>query len=352
MDGHDRTGMGTTASVAVALALSLAALLAGGCRRGATPAPEAGEASAPRAAQPAPLVPADPRQQTLQRVDLLIAQWDASQAEGPAEQTQAIFDRIRQEVDAAYGDFAEAAKGAKGIRLHYLGVAALGFSARREATQVLVEQLIHDDPRLVGNALVALKMRADPDTPLPPILQRIPGGAPEPKRYAPLALANVLEARQRAGRPRDAAAERTAMNLLSGVVADRDPYVRLHVAKALGFLPQPGSFELVQVLMKDEHVRIRVAAAAALERLGDPRGFVDVIKLLADAPDETKPVVRDLLGSYAGRLQGAPLPDAQDNEFGTSAASWHRSYQDYAQRTGLALPSAAATVPANAPKQP
>jgi HEAT repeat protein len=327
---------------AAAFGLLLLAALPG-CRGAATkPAPTNAPSTQPTPPTVPPgstPVPDDPRAARLQRVDLLISQWDAAQSEGRNEQAQAIFDRIRAEVDAGFQDFVDASSGKFGVRLQYLGTAALGYSSRPEATRVLVERLDVSDARLVGNALIALKLRADPDTPLSPILRLIPTSAPEPRRYAPLALANVLEARQRAGRPRDPATERAAINLLSGVVADRDPFVRLHTAKALGFLYEPGAYELLGILLKDEHIRIRVAAAASLERLGDPRGFGDVIRVLSDAPEESKPVVRDILASYAGRLQGRPLTAQERDAFGTSAIAWERWYQDYVTKHGGTVPA-------------
>jgi HEAT repeat protein len=283
-----------------------------------------------------PLTPSDPRLARFEKVDALITQWDAAQAEGRPEQAESIFALIRAEVDSDFASFAEASSGSLGIRPKYLATGALGFSGRPEATALLVERLAEQDARLVGNALVAVKLRADPATPLPPILRLIPANAPDPRRYAPLALAEVLDARARAGVPRDEPSERSALNLLSGGVADRDPYVRLHVAKALGAIPHPASDELLAVLLKDEHIRIRVAAAAALERHGSVAAFPSVIRVLDEAPEESRPIVRDILASYAGRLLGSPLPEATLATLGTSGPAWDRWYREQFGRAASA----------------
>jgi HEAT repeat protein len=319
------------------LAAVLAAAVGAGCASRAAVDESAGRspAGAGAGATRSP-IPDDPRTARLQRVDLLISQWDAAQAEGRSDQAQQVFQQIRTEVDASYDDFVAAVKGSEGVRLQYLGVAALGFSGRPEATALLIDRLTDPDAHLVGNALIALKLRADPRTPLAPVLRLVATNAAEPRRYAPLAYANVLEARHAAGVPRDPAEERSALHLFSGIVADRDPYVRLHVAKALGLVREPGAYELLLVLLKDEHIRIRVSAAAGLERLGDPRGFPHVVELLRDAPEDSRPIVRDVLASYAERMTGRPLDPALVAQMGTSPVAWDRWHAEWHARGGTA----------------
>lgn len=306
----------------------------------ASPAPASARPTAgPVPSQPPPT---DPRTLRFHKVDMLIAQWDVAQSSTRTDQADALFQQIRVEVDAGFPDFVAAARGDQGMRMQYLAVGALGFSARPQATTALIEQLAGTDPQLVGNALIALKLRADPDTPLPPILRMVTANAPAPRRYAPLAVANIAEARWRTGRGMDPAMQRAATHVLSGVVADRDPYVRLHVAKALGALRGPGTYDLLMILMKDEEIRIRLAAAAGLERVGDPGGFPEVVRLLADAPDDLKPTVRDLLASYGGRLQGEPLDPQEVASLGVSPQSWQRWFGEFAALHGLHVEEGAA----------
>jgi hypothetical protein len=265
---------------------------------------------------------------------MLIAQWDAAQSDGRAPQAEELAKRIRERVDRSYAQYAALAGGSDGAKLQYLGVVALGFSASPDATRVLVERLGERDPNLVGNALIALKLRADPDTPLPALLRFLQTDAEVPRRYAPLALANVLEARARAGRSPEPGLERTALSLLAGVVADRDPFVRLHVAKALGALSVPGAEDYLFVLTKDAHSRIQVAAATALARRGDPVGFDEVVRLLHEAPDQGKPLLAGVLATYASRLEGRPLPEADVERMGTSPISWNRWFNEWKLRHG------------------
>src|SRR5205814_1866739 len=117
-----------------------------------------------------------------------------------------------------------------------------------------------------------------------------------------------------------------AMAGLVGLLEDHDPVVRLHVAKAMGALRVPEANDFLGVLLKDDHVRIRIAAASALERIGDPRAFPKVIELLDAVDDTEKPLVREILVSYAARIQGAPLTAEQRAQLDVSPRAWDRWY--------------------------
>ncbi|MHC5012016.1 MAG: HEAT repeat domain-containing protein, partial [Planctomycetota bacterium] len=315
--------------------LALLALLAlAACQQ--TPASTTAD-SGTNASSPTSVVPTDDRTLRFQRVESLIFQWDAAQAGGRVDAAEELRKQAGAEVDAGFDDFAAAAQNDQSANMQYLGVIALGFASRPEATSILVGQLTSRDPTLLANALISLKLRADPNTDLIPVLKLINAPWPDPKRYAPLVVANVFEARRQAGRPTDPEIVRSAAHLLSGVVADRDPFVRLHVAKALGAVRSPGTYELLLILLKDEHIRIRVGAAAALERLGDPRGFGEVIVLLNDAPEDLKPVVRDVLISYAGKVQGQPLTLAEAQRLDVNTQAWASWFNEYRRRTGLVI---------------
>jgi hypothetical protein len=322
------------------LALALAApLLLPSCR-GIRTSP----AEDPRSEVRQLLLPEDAEAERFRRADLLISQWDAAQTGGRTEASEELFHEMRQEVDRAYPVFVSAARGERGLMREYLGVSALGFASNPGATAVLVERLRSEDPRLVGNALIAIRLREDPDTNLRPVIQMMGAKATGPRRYAPLAVASVLDARQRRGVATDRAEQQAAAHMLSNLVVDQDPYVRLHAAKALGALGSPGTQDLLTIQLKDEHVRIQVAAAAALERIGDPRAFPDVVRLLEEAPEDVKPIVRDILASYAARIQGAPLAQADVERIGTSAIGWTSWYNQHRGRGGA--------VPASAPRLP
>jgi HEAT repeat protein len=266
------------------------------------------------------------RDQRFFRVDALIKQWDAAQMDGREAEADGLAVKIGEEADADFGTFATAARGEVTVQAQHLAVKALGFSRNPQATPILVERLQSEDMPLVGNALIALKLRSDPNTALPPIVRLLRSNAKEARRYAPLALANVVLARDRAGRPVETAIAREAMTGLVGLVQDRDPFVRLHAAKAMGALRSPDAVDFLVLLLKDEHVKIRIAAAAGLERIGDMRAFPQVIALLDAVDAEQKPIVRDLLISYAERLQGAPLTDAEKASLDTSPRAWDRWY--------------------------
>ena len=334
-------------SVALATLATLAVAGLCGCRGGPTArgaATSADPAAAPehtggREPSLLPRTANDAAGERYFRVDSLVAQWDAAQADGRDEESALLAKKAGEEVDADFALFASASKGEQGLRAQSLAVKALAFSSRPDATTLLVARLGDSDPDLVANALIGLKVRADPATPLPPILRLLRSPTTSHRRFAPLALATVVLARERVGRSIEPDFSRQAASGLVGLVQDRDPIVRLHAAKAMGALRRPEATDFLVLLLRDEHARIRVAAAAALERVGDPRAFPKVVELLEASDDATKPLVRDVLVSYAGHLQGSPLSPQQVAEFGVSPHAWNRWF---ASRAGAPPPGAPA----------
>jgi len=275
----------------------------------------------------APTPAEDPRVQPhlaqMQRTEVLLTRWDGLRADGRSVEAEALKPRIAQEVDGDFVTFQRAADGELGPQAQYLAVSALGFSNRPEATRALLTRLADRDAGLVGNALIALSVRSDPDTPVDALVNLIAPTLPAAvKRYAPLALANVMDARTRAGAPVDAVREQVALAKLGAIVLDPDPVTRLHVAKALSALRIRGSLPYLRTLVGDPTMRVRWAAAAALEAQGDPEGFADVVKLLAEVAPESRTVIRDILVSYAGRIQGRPLTQAEIDSLGTGPRAW------------------------------
>ena len=278
---------------------------------------------------------ASEREQRFFRIDALITQWDAQQADGREVEATALATEIGRDVDQGYADFAAASRGDSGLKAQYLAVKALAFSKNREATALLVARLGEQDPDLVSNALIAIKIRDDATTSLPPLVALLRSRAPAVRRFAPLAFANVLMARERAGMTLDATTTEQATTNLVGLVQDRDPFVRLHTAKAMGALRRPATNDLLVLLLSDEHLRIRLAAAAALERIGDPRTFPKVVEMLDNVDADGKILVRDILVSYAERLDGAPLSEAQKTSLSVSPRAWE---QWFASRKSATTP--------------
>lgn len=257
------------------------------------------------------------------RVEAMLLRWDSLRANGRNPEAQSLAPSITQAVDADYPTFERAARGELGLHARYLAVSALGFASAPGATAVLAEQVAGRDGRLAGNAFIALGVRADPNTSVDLIIARIGPTQPlEVKRYAPLALGKVLEARAAAGMPVSQGQERQAMARLGAIVVDPDPITRLHVAKALSAMRIRGTYEYLRVLTGDPVMRVRWAAAAALERQGEPQGFPAVVKLLSEVAPESKPIIRDILISYAGRLQGRALTRSEIESLGIGPRAW------------------------------
>ncbi len=326
-----------SAPARAALGLALLApglLLLAGCNQGRRTSQDA-EAAAK------PLTPAeDPRVQphidTFARVEAMITRWDTLRGDGRMIEARTLEPKIQAEVDAAFQTFVQGAGGQLGLHAQYLSVSGLGFSARPEATSVLVQAASGRDARLAGNALIALGVRADPNTPMDVLLNRTTPAMPPPvKRYAPLALAKVLEARTQAGYPPNPGVTQQSVARLGSLAVDGDSIVRLHVVRGLQATQSPAAYDYLAVLVGDPQMRVRWAAAGALERLGDPRGFPGVVRLLHDAAPESKHVIRDILVSYAGRMQGRPMTQQEVDSLGVGPRAWSQWYADFRRARGI-----------------
>jgi hypothetical protein len=312
----------------------------------AAPAPEPRAAAAkPAAKPPPPVMPDDPRSLKLARIARMLEAWDESQGTGDDRRARAFEVRLRQEVDAAAEEVRQAFRGETGDEGRYLATMALGFSSGADATGLLVDRLGDRDPRLVANALIALKLRADPATPLVPIARHVGSGSLDVRRYAPLALANVLAARRKAGVAPDVRLEARVGPDLAAQAEDRDALSRLHVARALGELSIPGAAPTLLVLIRDQHPRVQLGAAEALARRGEPDGLVEVVRLMEAAPKDGKAPFAEILFLYAERLTGAPLSAADRERLGTSGIAWLRW-------NAARAPAAPPAPPAAAPARP
>ncbi len=291
--------------------------------------------------QEAPLKPSeDPRVQPhmaqMQRVEALIQRWDDLRANGRNPEAEALEPQIRREVDADFATFERATTSELGPHAQYLAVSALGFSGNPRATGLLVNRLGDRDARLVGNVLIALGVRADPNTPQDIIVARVSPNVPiSSKRYAPLALAKIMDARAQANIPVNVAQEQVLLGRIGTIVTDHDPITRLHAVRVLSALRIPGSFEYLRVLAGDPVMRVRWAAAAALERQGDPRGFPQVIRLLSEVAPDSKSVIRDLLISYGAKVQGRPLTQAEQDSLGSGPRAWSQWYSHVMRTRGV-----------------
>lgn len=300
------------------------------------------------AAIDAPVEPGSTLDQRLVRIDAAVKEWDAAQGAGREADATRLSAALRTAVDRDYAFFEAASKGASGVRAQNLAVEALAFSANPGATALLAARLGDLETSVVGNALIALKIRSDPQTPLGPIVALIRGNFAEARRYAPLAFANVVRAREAAGRPIEAKLSDQAMAALVPLVSDGDPYARLHTAKAMGALRRPDSVDFLAMLLQDERATIRIAAAAALERIGDPRSFPDVVALLDRVPDDQKDLVVAILVSWAGKLQKRPLTPQERVALSTSPRAWDRWFcaREVDASGGGARPAPAGAPPA------
>lgn len=296
------------------------------------PTPTVPAPAAPRPAQPyVDVLPPNAPREPVARIGMLLDLWDKSQDEGDVTKTRAIEARLRGEVDAAYSRLDALARGGRGLRLQNLAVSALGFSSYPQATRLLVARLAEPEERIRANALVALGIRKDPTTPLAPLVRFMDEKVGKlTARYAPLTFAHVLTAR----RTRLSAAEANeATRRLVALVKSNDGFTRLHCAKALGVVQTATAIRvLIAMTHEDDQMRVRWAAAAALERTGQAAGFPAVVRLLHEVAPASRPVIRDILIGYAARIQGAPLSAAEIEKFDVYAVEWSRWWSKYLRR--------------------
>ena len=109
----------------------------------------------------------------------------------------------------------------------------------------------------------------------------------------------------------------------------------------------PGTYEYLKILAKDPEMWIRLAAGAALERQGDPRGFPEVVRLLTDAPQQSRGMIRDLLISYAGKLRGRALTPEEIAQL-QGPRAWSQWFAEHNKSKGL--PAARQRSPAATPR--
>lgn len=326
--------------------LATAFVLLTGCAQGVTrPAtsPAGKSTAATKAAERPPTVLTDPSMIRLARIERLLLAWDQSQGAGRTAEAEVLAGRLRAEVDAGDADVRAAFDGAHGSEARYLATMALGFASAPDATALLVERMTDGEARLVANALLALRVRRDPATPLVPLAHYVGSQDPNVRRYAPLTLAHVLDARRAAGVPPDGALEVRVLPRLAHQVRDRDGAVRLHAARALGALQIAGAAPALIPLLADHREEVQLAAASALARRGEREGMLEVVRMLNEASVERRPPIAEILVRYAENLTGTPLPAADRERLGTSAVAWMRWHTEW-ERThpAPAAPSPAA----------
>jgi HEAT repeat protein len=309
-------------------------VLAAGCTQGVDrpPATSAAKRASATPAQRPPTVLTDPAMIRLARIERLLLVWDQAQGAGRTDEADDLAARLRAEVDAGDADVRAAFDGGHGSEARYLATMALGFASAPDATALLVERMTDGEARMVANALLALRVRRDPATPLLPLAHYVGSEDPNVRRYAPLTLAHVLDARRERGVPPDGALEMRVLPRLANQARDRDGAVRLHAARALGALQVAGAAPALVPLLTDHREEVALAAAAALARRGEREGMLEVVRMLNEASADRKPPIAQALVRYAETLTGAPLSAAERERLGTSAVAWMRWHTEWERK--------------------
>ena len=182
-----------------------------------------------------------------------------------------------------------------------IAAAALGFSRSGEALGPLIAAV--DDPSLDVHrqAVLALGMLADPDTPVEPLADVLRTDADDVARTnAAFALFRLVRADVR----HDTLAPALRLALL-----DEEPAVRAQAASALGVLTDGDSIDSLGTLLDDE-VFVYAAAVTALTQIArddnTQRGSVarSLVEAWIDADGDRKDRLRRDLTQFAGKDLG------------------------------------------------
>lgn len=176
---------------------------------------------------------------------------------------------VTRYVDANF-DMVERAITGKNDRHRLVAAWALGYSTNPRALPLLLSLLTHPNKRVRCNALYSIANLGDPDTPLAPLVTRFADDDPGVRANAARAVRDTL--------PAGGGLE--ALVPLTGLLADKDPRVRLAAVGALGRIGRPEVIGYLQNALEDEKPLVRGQAALALGKTQDPEAVQHLIGAL------------------------------------------------------------------------
>lgn len=199
-----------------------------------------------------------------------------------------------------------------------IAAAALGFSRIPENPQfpqvhpralpALLQALDSGDDAIVENALLGLRVLADPSTPLDRVLPLLTGHHnPDVRANAALCIATVVQPGK---------SDRVLPYVLPAL-KDEDPKVRNHAVNIVRALKDPGAVSALVPLLADRYELIRANTARTLGDLGD----LSACPALIEQVDHPKQIVRFWCLEALKKLTG--------KDYGFNKKKWADWWNDY-----------------------
>jgi HEAT repeat protein len=169
----------------------------------------------------------------------------------------------------------------------FVAAGVLGFARSKRVMNPLLNALHDADPAVRGNAALSLGIRADPDTPIEPLVRLVEDvDCTEACRTnASFALYKLQEAGIK-----PEVLQPHWLRFLSGEPDSVEPGIAIHSLRGLGLLRDPKTLDALVPYTSHRAAKVRAAAAVALGRTNDRQAAPALIALLG--PAEANPTVR------------------------------------------------------------
>ncbi len=293
-----------------------------------------------------PLGAAD-KSELLVRVDQNIHHWQRANLDTVGSRNRELVDNLNEILQrTVYLNFDVLLEFVERGDAHQkaIAAAALGFARLREpadpaererflarwpqvysrAIPALMNALSDPEEAVVQNALLGLWKLGDPETPLPPILERLEDESVEIRAMAALALSTILT-------PKTGEA---AISGLVNALNDPSPKVRVHAVSAVMATRHPNAAGSLARLLNDNYLLVQANAARALGDSGDWRNCEFLLARLATLLDETpsgkfrrKSELDQRRELVANHLIGA-LERLSGEQYGDQLEEWHEWWNE------------------------
>ncbi|MHC4453015.1 MAG: HEAT repeat domain-containing protein [Planctomycetota bacterium] len=199
----------------------------------------------------------------------------------------ALRDSIATNVDQDFDVFRDMALEGKLYLHRNMAVKCIGFAREkmpdaREAL-LLIAGKPNEQPFLRANAMRALGVLRDPDTPLEPIVSMLGSGNPAMRTEAAETFKELALVKKT---PRELSPQyHTAIERLATMLYDKSNRAGRRAAVwALANLRHPDTLEHLLAALSDPDEQVQIGALRGLELLGDQRAIEPLIEYLRDGP--------------------------------------------------------------------
>jgi len=220
-----------------------------------------------------------------------VKRYEELRLQGLTRAMGALRDSIATSVDQNFDVYRDMAVNTGNYYLHRnMAVKCLGFARdkRVEAREALlsIAEKTDEQPFLRANAMRALGILRDPETPLEPIVSMLGSGDPHMRTAAAEAFKELALVRKT---PRDLTPQYyTAIERLSTMLYDKaNLNGRRAAVWALANLRHPDTLDNLLAALGDKDEQVQIGALRGLELLGDQRAIEPLIKYLRDGPTST-----------------------------------------------------------------